>query len=62
MLRNEMQAVYTELSRLRNCSEMGEFLAAKVNPLTELFIGITGKARVNPLEQEDNLINTMERR
>lgn len=38
---------------------MDKFLATKVNPLTELFIGITGEARVNPLEQDDNLINTM---
>lgn len=62
MLRDEMRAVYTELSRLRDCSKMDEFLAAKVDLLAELFIGIAGNAPESPLEQEDNLINAMERR
>lgn len=62
MLRDEMQAVYKELSRLRDCSEMDERLATKVDLLAELFIGIAGKAPKSPLEQEDNLINAMERR
>lgn len=62
MLRDEMQAVYTELSRLRDCSEMDEFLAAKVDLLAELFIGITDKAPKSPIEREDSIIDALERR
>lgn len=62
MLRDEMRAVYQELSRLRECSEMDEVLVAKVDLLAELFIGVAGKTRKSPLEQEDDLIDAMERR
>lgn len=62
MLRDEMRAVYQELSRLRECSEMDRALAAKVELLAELFIGIADETRESPLEQEDSLIDAMERR
>lgn len=62
MLRDEMRAVYQELSRIRDCSEMDGRLTAKVDLLAELFIGIAGKASESPIEQEDNLIDMMERR
>jgi len=62
MLRDEMRTVYTELSRLRECSEMNEALAAKVELLAELFIGIAGERPESPLEQEDDLIGAMQRR
>lgn len=62
MLRDEMRAVYQELSRIRDCSEMDERLATKVDLLAELFIGLAGNASESPIEQEDNLIDRMERR
>ena len=62
MLRDEMRTVYTELSRLREYSEMNEALAAKVELLAELFIGIAGERPESPLEQEDDLIGAMQRR
>ena len=62
MLRDEMRAVYQELSRLRDCSEMDERLAAKVDLLSELFVGVAGERLGSPLEQEDDLIDAMERR
>lgn len=62
MLRDEMRAVYQELSRLRDCSEIDERLAAKVDLLSELFVGVAGERLGSPLEQEDDLIDAMERR
>lgn len=61
MLRDEMQAAYQELCRLRACSEMDEALAAKVDLLAELFIGIAGADATSPLEQEDGMVDAMER-
>lgn len=61
MLRDEMRAVYQELSRIRDCSKMDERLAVKVDLLTELFIGIASKASVSPFEQEDSLIELIKR-
>lgn len=60
--RDEMRAVYQELCRLRDCSEMDERLSAKVDLLAELFAGIAGETPESPLEQEDSLIGAMERR
>ena len=62
MLRDEMRAVYQELSRIRDCSEMDERLTAKVDLLAELFTGLAGKASESPIKQEDDLIDMMERR
>ncbi len=62
MLRDEMRAVYQELSRIRDYSEMDEQLAAKVDLLAESFVGIASESIGSPLEQEDDLISTMERK
>lgn len=62
MLRDEMRAVYRELSRLRDCSEMDEVLAARVELLADLFIGVAGEAPESSVEHEDSLIDAIERR
>lgn len=62
MLRDEMRAVYQELFGIRDCSEMDERLTVKVDLLVELFGGITDKASESPIEQEDDLIDMIERR
>lgn len=62
LLRDEMRAVYQELCRLRDCSAMDGRLIAKVELLSDLFVGIAGDAPRGPLEEEDALIAGMERR
>ena len=62
ILRDEMRTVYREFSRLHDCSEMDETLAAKVDLLAELFIGVASESPESPLNQEDNMIDAMERR
>lgn len=62
ILRDEMRTVYRELSRLRDCSEMDETLAAKVDLLAELFIGVASESPESPLNQEVDMIDAMERR
>ena len=61
MLRDTMRQVYQELCRLRDCSTMDERLIAKVELLSDLFVGIAGDASRGELEKEDNLIAEMER-
>lgn len=60
MLRDEMRAVYQELSRLRDCSEMDELLAARVNLLSDLFTGLKGKAACQ-MDKEDAVIAELNR-
>lgn len=60
MLRDEMRAVHQELSRLRDCSEMDELLAARVNLLSDLFIGLKGKAACQ-MDKEDAVIAELNR-
>lgn len=55
MLRDEMRAVYQELSRLRDCSEMDELFAARVSLLSDLFAGLKGKAACQ-MDKEDAVI------
>lgn len=61
VLRDEMRAVYRELSRLRDCSDMDERLIAKVELLSDLFLGIAGDDPESELEKEDGMIAGMER-
>ena len=61
MLRDSMRQVYQELCRLRDCSTMDERLIAKIELMSDLFIGIAGDAPRGELEMEDNLIAEMER-
>lgn len=61
MLRDTMRQVYQELCRLRDCSTMDERLIAKVELLSDLFVGIAGDASRGELEKEDELITDMER-
>lgn len=61
MLRDLMCQIYQELCRLRDCSTMDERLIAKIELLSDLFIGIAGDALRSELEKEDNLIANMER-
>ncbi len=60
MLRDEMRAVYQELSRLRDCSEMDELLAARVSLLSDLFTGLKGKAACQ-MDKEDAVIAELNR-
>ena len=60
MLRDEMRAVYQELSRLRDCSEMDELLADRVSLLSDLFAGLKGKA-VCQMDEEDAVIAELNR-
>ncbi|MCI2193647.1 MAG: hypothetical protein LKK46_05885 [Ancrocorticia sp.] len=60
-LRDEMRAVYRELSRLRDCSDMDERLIAKVELLSDLFLGIAGDDPESELEKEGGMIAGMER-
>lgn len=62
MLRDTMRQVYQELCRLRDCSTMDERLIAKIELLSDLFVGIAGDAPRGELEKEDDLIAEMERR
>lgn len=61
MLRDSMRQVYQELCRLRDCSTMDERLIAKIELLSDLFVGIAGDAPRGELEKEDDLIAEMER-
>lgn len=61
MLREPMSRVYQELCRLRDCSTMEERLIAKIELLSDLFVGIAGDAECGELEREDDLIAEMER-
>lgn len=61
MLRDSMRQVYQELCRLRDCSTMDERLIAKIELLSDLFIGIAEDAPHGELEKEDDLIAEMER-
>ena len=60
MLRDEMRAVYQELSRLRDCSEMDELLAARVSLLSDLFTGLKGEAACQ-MDKEDAVIAELNR-
>lgn len=60
-LRDEMRAVYRELSRLRDCSDMDERLIAKVELLSDLFAGLAGDEPESEIEKEDDMIAGMER-
>uniref|UniRef100_UPI0024B3314E hypothetical protein n=1 Tax=Curtanaerobium respiraculi TaxID=2949669 RepID=UPI0024B3314E len=60
-LRESMRQVYQELCRLRDCSAMDKRLIAKVELLSDLFVGIAGDAECGELEREDDLIAEMER-
>jgi len=62
MLRDSMRQVYQELCRLRDCSTMDERLIAKIELLSDLFVGIAGDSPRGELEKEDDLIAEMERR
>ena len=61
MLRDSMRQVYQELCRLRDCSTMDERLIAKIELMSDLFIGIAGDVPRGELEMEDNLIAEIER-
>ncbi|QWT17498.1 hypothetical protein KPC83_06600 [Collinsella sp. zg1085] len=61
MLRESMRQVYQKLCRLRDCSTMDARLIAKVELLSDLFVGIAGDAPRGELEKEDDLIAEMER-
>lgn len=61
MLRDTMRQVYQELCRLRDCSAMDARLIAKVELLSDLFVGISEDAPRGELEKEDELITDMER-
>ena len=61
MLRDSMRQAYQELCRLRDCSTMDERLIAKIELMSDLFIGIAGDAPRGELEMEDNLIAEIER-
>lgn len=61
MLCDSMRQVYQELCRLRDCSTMDERLIAKIELLSDLFIGIAGDAPHGELEKEGDLIAEMER-
>ena len=61
MLRDSMHQVYQELCRLRNCSAMDERLIAKIELLSDFFVGIAGDSSRSQLEAEDALISDMER-
>lgn len=61
MLRDSMRQVYQELCRLRDCSTMDERLIAKIELLSDLFVGIAGDSPRGELEKEDDLIAEMER-
>ncbi|WP_124061314.1 mobilization protein [Gordonibacter sp. Marseille-P4307] len=61
MLRDSMRQIYQELCRLRDCSTMDERLIAKIELLSDLFVGIAGDAEHGELEKEDSLIADMER-
>lgn len=62
LLRDEMRAVYQELCRLCDCSAMDGRLVAKVELLSDLFVGIAGDAPRGQPEEEGALIAGMERR
>ena len=59
VLRDSMRQVYQELCRLGDCSIMDERLIAKIELMSDLFIGIAGDAPRGELEMEDNLIEEM---
>lgn len=61
MLCKSMRQVYQELCRLCDCSTMDERLIAKIELMSDLFIGIAGDAPRGELEMEDNLIAEIER-
>ena len=61
MLRESMRQVYQELCRLRDCSAMDERLIAKIELLSDLFVGIAGDVERGGLEKEDSLIADMQR-
>lgn len=61
MIRNEMRAVYQELCRLRDCSEMDDLLIYQIELLTKFFVGLAGEGYESPLEEEDDAISGMER-
>ena len=62
MLRDEMRAVYQELCRIRDGSDINEQLEAKIVLLSELFAGLNDVGMESPLQQADDLISDMERR
>lgn len=59
MLRNEMRAVASELSRLRNTGDLGDELESRVILLCDLFQGLADIE--TPLAEEDALIEEMGR-
>ena len=61
MLRESMRQVYQELCRLRDCSAMDKRLIAKIELLSDLFVGIAGDVERGELEKEDSLIADMQR-
>lgn len=61
VLRDEMRAVYRELSRLRDCSDMDERLIAKVELLSDLFTGLVGDEPESEIDKEDDMIAGMKR-
>lgn len=61
ILCDSMRQVYQELCRPRDCSTMGERLIAKIELLSDLFVGIARDASHGKLEKEDDLIAEMER-
>lgn len=62
ILRDEMRAVYQELCRIRNGSDIDKRLEAKIELLAELFAGLDDTKTDSPLQQADDLISGMERR
>lgn len=61
MLRESMRQVYQEFCRLRDCSAMDKRLIAKIELLSDLFVGIAGDVERGELEKEDSLIADMQR-
>lgn len=61
-LRDEMRAVYQELCRIRDGSDIDESLKAKIEILADLFAGLQDDKTTSPLQQADDFISGMERR
>lgn len=61
LLRDEFRAVYQELCRLRDGSEIDERLNNRLILLSDLFMGIAGEDYKSTLDEEDDMIAGMER-
>ncbi len=60
LLHDEFRAVYQEICRLRDGSEIDERLSNQLILLSDLFMGIAGEDYKSPLDEEDDMIAGME--